>query len=294
MKSLTILTLLLTVAQTPVPILGKTSNGSTHTSADVATPGQKQQNPAAHAPDENQAPAAKTDRGGQSNEDTQHSVTVTQLPPVTISKVGFDWSAFANYLLVLVGFGGIVVAVCTLFAIKKQADLMSESLKVTQRTLVHTQRPRIVVRNFYFSEVRGVGGCYNTMNGLEKGSFATGQFYIVNTGGTRAIVREIFCKPYNGGEALPMKRPYEGTVGIKQDMQLMAGESNVWTFNRQMPLDTADIQDLDSHAKYFHVLGWIGYTDDLGIYRMTHFCRRFEPMKGRFVAVDNPDYEAAD
>lgn len=42
------------------------------------------------------------------------------------------------------------------------------------------------------------------------------------------------------------------------------------------------------------VLGWIGYRDDLGIFRQMGFCRRYESRKDRFVPVDDPDYEYSD
>jgi hypothetical protein len=41
-------------------------------------------------------------------------------------------------------------------------------------------------------------------------------------------------------------------------------------------------------------MGWINYADDLGFVRRTAFCRRFNPESGRFVAVDDPDYEHAE
>jgi hypothetical protein len=42
------------------------------------------------------------------------------------------------------------------------------------------------------------------------------------------------------------------------------------------------------------VLGWIGYTDDIGIYKNMWFCRKYDPSKDRFRPVDDPDYEYAE
>src|SRR5207302_4777762 len=98
------------------------------------------------------------------------------------------------------------------------------------------QRPRIVARVFYFSEVRGVGGVYRNFCGIEAGSSAMGQFYIVNIGGTDARIREIDCRVYIDKE-LPMKRPYEGEIGSQEEQMLKPGQSTVYMFSLMEPVD---------------------------------------------------------
>ena len=106
----------------------------------------------------------------------------------------------------IVGIGAIVAALLTLIAIWRQTV-------ATEKTLVLTQRPQIVVRNFYFSEPKAVGGVYRVPKEIEAGSFGGGQFYIVNRGGTQARIQEIFGTVYIA-RTLPMKRPYEGLEGF--------------------------------------------------------------------------------
>jgi hypothetical protein len=166
---------------------------------------------------------------------------------------------------------------------------------VAKRTLALTQRPRILVRAFYFSKSSGVGGLYSAPSGIEEGSLCDGQFYIQNCRGTDARIREIFSDVYIAN-TLPMKRPYEGREGSKEEKTLMPGTSTFYLFVRAEPLDSQTRLDLTAGGpeRNLYVLGWIGYTDDLGIYRITAFCRRYDTRKRRFIPVDDADYEFAD
>ena len=44
----------------------------------------------------------------------------------------------------------------------------------------------------------------------------------------------------------------------------------------------------------FYLLGWVRYSDELGIEREMGFCRYYDEALMRFVSVKNPDYEYAD
>ena len=175
---------------------------------------------------------------------------------------------------------------------------MERQTDIASQTLALTQRPRIIVRNFHFTQSVGTGGAYHTLSAVEPGSLASGQFYIVNIGGTEALVRELVCKTYisRDGE-LPMKRPYEAEIGNQAVFRIRPGETASRTFASKAPLtdeETRPFFTLDSVAKFF-VLGWVGYTDNLGVYRFTYFCRSYAPIHGgRFAPVSDPDYENAD
>jgi|CZKY01.1.fsa_nt_gi hypothetical protein len=201
----------------------------------------------------------------------------------------------------------VIIAALTGIAIAYQAREMTRSTKemkasteISKKALVLTQRPQIVVRAFYFSEIRGVGGITHVSNRIEAGSFCTGQYYIENCGGTDARIREIYSEVFIA-DKLPMKRPYEGKEGSKEEKILRPGTSTFYLFGRMEPLDDSTAQALNvrreiigAQPKSLYVLGWIGYTDDLGIYRITAFCRRYDIAKDRFVPVDDLDYEYAD
>jgi hypothetical protein len=185
-------------------------------------------------------------------------------------------------------------------AAHRQADIADRAAKaaqdsadVAQKSLVLTQRPRIVVRAFYFSETKGVGGIYYVPNRAEAGSFCQGQFYIVNSGGTRGRLQEVYCEVFID-KRLPMKRPYEGEIGIQQEIILLPGQSIPFLFGRSQPLEADVAGKISTGENSLYVLGRIGYVDDLGIYTDVPFCRRYDPAKDRFVLIEDPDYESGD
>ena len=181
----------------------------------------------------------------------------------------------------------------TLAAITRQAEIMDRQTIATEKTLVLTQRPRITVVAFYFTEIKGVGAVYLDTIGTDPDSPCLGQFYIVNTGGTRARLQEIYCDVFIGS-GLPMKRPYEGKVGIVQEIALEPGQSITHQFSRSQPLDEETSLKIRQNIIYIYIIGRIGYIDDLGIWRDKAFCRKLDRIKDRFVPVDNPDYESQD
>ena len=198
----------------------------------------------------------------------------------------FAPSTWSNWALVIVGLGATVAALLTLRVIWRQTV-------ATEKTLVLTQRPKIVVRNLYFSEPRAVGGVYQVPKEIEAGSFCTGQFYIVNLGGTQATTQEIYSTVFLA-QSLPMKRPYEGLEVSTEKKTFQPGQSVPYLFGLKTPLDEATVKQIFTYQIYLYVLGWIGYTDDLGIWRITAFCRQYDTTVNRFVPVDNRDYENSD
>jgi hypothetical protein len=158
---------------------------------------------------------------------------------------------------------------------------------------VHTQRPKIEVRTFYFAEK------FTTSRrlpfGIEEGSTASGQFYVVNKGGTNGTIEEYLCEVYMG-DTLPAKRPYEGKSRDRENKVLVSGQSEYYFFGLKPgeTLDKATARSLGGMATNLWVLGWIGYRDELRIYRTTRFCRKYDSRAGRFFPVDDIEYESAD
>lgn len=218
------------------------------------------------------------------------------------------WYESPEWVLVIVGAATAGVICWQSWETKRAADAAAESMKAvndqvrildlqtkaTEKTLVLTQRPRIIVRNFYFSELKGTGGILPP-TGVQNGSLCHGQFYIANSGGTNARIQEIDCRIWVDAEdgRLPMKRPYEGQMGTQMNKILAPGQSTPWAFSRERPL-MHQAMNIGTGKTAIYVLGWIGYTDDLGIYRRTCFCRKYDPSTERFRPVDDPDYENAD
>jgi hypothetical protein len=100
---------------------------------------------------------------------------------------------------------------------------------------------------------------------------------MVNTGGTRAIIRESVCRTYIGEWHLPMRRPYEGEQSTRQRQAIQPGESIPFAFAHSGALEADVVKDILASGRLnFFVLGWIRYTDDLNISRFMAFCRMYD------------------
>jgi hypothetical protein len=137
--------LMIVTAQTPVPATGKAPDGRATSTQSPKDTANSQQNPTFETPPttlpkNSDAPALKPNTNQHKSDDTQQSVAVSKLPPVTIAINGIDWGVISNYLLVAVGIGGIVVAICTLCFIRRQAIEMNLQRIVMRRTLIAIRR----------------------------------------------------------------------------------------------------------------------------------------------------------
>ncbi len=314
MNRLFLFAMLLLVTQAPVPVPGQTANSPT------ASSGQTNSQSKGHnAPPE--APMAvvqpvTTAEGQDANRDhtkdnATYAVIVRELPTVTIAKGGFDWATLANYLLVVVGFGGIGVALWTLCFIRKQVGemtlqrgVMQQTLsaikrqaEIADKTIVLQFRPKVIVRGGYVQKW-GEGGL-DTPPGGEVG------FILVNTGGTPAkITDSIAAVNYaktnllDGGVFLgnPTLQPGEEwlcQIELTEDaayaIQLTNDRYAEW---RDDPSEVSTTYRDLGNPLYF--VGYVSYTDDLGLSRSTKFLRRYAPESHSFVTVDDAAHEYVD
>jgi hypothetical protein len=165
-----------------------------------------------------------------------------------------------------------------------------------QRMLVLTQRPKLRVRNVALKYPVPIHGPPPVL--FQPGLPVSGEFYIVNVGGTVARIVEGDCRVYWSGYGLPMERPYEGQEieNPIPPIKLEAGQSHPITFQSRQVMgpEGSDIR-LFAGGLWLYVMGWIEYTDDLDNLRRTAFCREYRrtpgSQLGRFYPVDDPDYE---
>jgi hypothetical protein len=165
-----------------------------------------------------------------------------------------------------------------------------------QRMLVLTQRPRLRVRNVVLRYPVPTHAPPPVL--FQRGVPVSGQFYVVNVGGTVARIVEGDCRVYWTNHGLPMERPYEGQL-IENPMpafKLEAGQSTPIPFQSSQPMgpEGDEIRDFVL-GWWLYVMGWIEYTDDLNNPRRTAFCREYrrvpDTQLGRFFPVNDPDYE---
>ena len=164
----------------------------------------------------------------------------------------------------------------------------------TRRALYLAQRPKLRIRNVVVRPVARFG--YDPTLFLPE-AFVSGQFYIVNVGGTAAQLIEAHSEVYwttPGVHSLPMERPYEGSNPNAPNltMRLQPGESTPLTFSSDKLLGERESDQITQDgALSIYVLGFVAYKDALGIARRTAFCRKYDYARRRFFAVDDPDYE---
>lgn len=176
-----------------------------------------------------------------------------------------------------------------------QFGLLIRAEKLTQKTLVLTQRPRLRVRNVVVRHPQHQA----SPPLFTEGHLLEGQFYVANVGGTPATITEALAVIFQTRSGLPMRRPYEG-----RDANLAVPRGSLAP-GKSFPLlfygDEAIRQGAQAigntqiaQGLRLFVMGWIEYSDDIGVIRRTAFCREFRagPFDdGRFHAINDPDYE---
>jgi hypothetical protein len=176
------------------------------------------------------------------------------------------------------------------------AEAATLEANAAQRMLVLTQRPKLRVRNVVVKYPIPIHRPPFVL--FEPGQPVSGQFYVVNIGGTVARIVVGDCRVYWTEQGLPMERPYEGqeVEMMMPPIKLEAGQSAPINFASRQVMGAEG-----SHIRTFagkwrlYVLGWIEYTDDLNNPRRTAFCREYRQIPGspggRFFPIDDPDYE---
>lgn len=249
-----------------------------------------------------------SDRNKESGNQNVHIVapekTVDRVERV-VSIVGM----ICTIVLAIVGIAGICFGWQSLRAIQRQGVIMIRQSRILQRQantaerqtdllqheFVAVHRPRISVRNFYFHKLKGVGGIPDLPIGIQNGSLFTGQYYVVNIGGSIAQVVEIDCSVWDEEEdgPLPMRRPYEGRVGTPMNVDLHPGQSIIGIFSKRTPFSGNAMARAIGRLKIF-VVGKVVYKDEVGIRRQVGFCRMYDPTRDRFVPIEDIDYEYSD
>ncbi len=175
-------------------------------------------------------------------------------------------------------------------ATKDAANAAVESNKINRDLFISSNRPKLRVRNVVIKRPKGRFGYTDKV--LQAGHLVGGQLYVSNIGGTAARVAESYGTVVCIQRDLPMERPYEGHAGnwlVPPDSILADGPSIPGTFQSPDVLSKEEVAGIEAGSHRLFVMGWIEYRDERSVLRRTAFCREFR--QGRFVIVDNPDYE---
>lgn len=195
--------------------------------------------------------------------------------------LAFGPSTWSNWALALFASGATLIALRTLKAIRKQAQIAND-------TLILSNRPRIKVRRFVIKP----------WNEFWWELPIAIECQVVNAGGTDAFIVESNCTisaRREAPDALPMLPPYSDQLDsfkIKEGV-LPAGLALMYQSSTTILHSRHD--DLVAQGQInLYAFGYISYKDQRGNLYRTGFCRRYNYSKKRFEIVENPDYEHTD
>jgi hypothetical protein len=134
-----VLSILLALVQTLPPVPRQAANNSAGTSCRIQSQISPNKTPPAQSPppvNANAAPSHDANRSEQGTDNSQHSISVSKLPPVTVVTTKRDWADWGYWVFsgLLVVVGGLQVWLLrrTLGAIQRQADLMERQTVATE------------------------------------------------------------------------------------------------------------------------------------------------------------------
>lgn len=209
----------------------------------------------------------------------------------------------AAFWIFLDAHGGAVTAIATVFiaaftvvlafVTRRQSIIAANARELAADEFIASHRPRLRVRNIVITNQDSWSERGHDY--FPVGNAIAGQFYVSNVGGSDATIIETrfqFIWPPDG--RLPMRRPYEGEDGNTSvlPLKLAPGESGNGMIPRGVGRDgeNPDFHTVSGESGWrLYAMGWVIYEDGREVRRRTAFCRVFQ--NGRFVAVNDPDYD---
>jgi hypothetical protein len=197
--------------------------------------------------------------------------------------------------LVLVGGGQVLVLVRQTGILNGSLVETKKATHLTRESLILTQRPKLIVRHVVVRNTDGerlldVSPVAATAIILEAHG---GRLDVVNVGGSRAHLTK-YHSEMSRGEQLPMVPPYDGKAGTDLDLTLAPGMRSYIAFPTERYRHGVSMVREEQGMRYFWLLGWIEYKDDIGNVRQTGFCRKWSNDHQRFMPTDDVYYEYAD
>jgi hypothetical protein len=173
---------------------------------------------------------------------------------------------------------------------EEQMRITRDSLHLAKEEFIATHRPRLIVRSVTLLPPR------HPSLPIEPGEPIQIEWAVVNVGNTPAKIIEGNATHLVGGQSFNARTPYSSERNNMTGIALIPG--GAYTFVLQA--DGVDVQNpaqldiISRGGMVIYFFGFIMYQDDIGNVRRTAFCRRYDPIVGRFRLVDDPDYEYTD
>ena len=213
--------------------------------------------------------------------------------------INASWTDLAAIITGLIFLQWVVMSVGTYFLYKMFAEgrkasdsfrdtlrLSRQAFELARQSLILNRPPKLVIRSVEVRPRPYASG--EPFHVFPPDSTVECRFLVRNIGASRATVLysavTLFLIPHS--EPLPMVSPLNGVAPndpIIPNMHLKPGEVTFGIFVRRTTNEeSASVNDL-------YVLGWVDYVDEFGNLKHTSFCRLY--VRGRFVPVEDPDYE---
>lgn len=291
---------LLFITQASVPVPRQTSDRPATSSSQANT--QSKGNNAPPAPSVAVVQPVTTPEGQYANRDhtkdnATHTVIVRELPTVTIAKGGFDWATLANCLLVVVGFGGIGVALWTLCFIRQQVGEMTLQRGVMQQTLLSIDKQAtlmekqtgILERSVAAAEVsaKAAQSSVDAMISKERARItveidsitfnpAAINFTVTCFGPTPAFVMTSWANARKSNSQNSSETGVNSPVELPSVFTESQPQRTAYIMNTAFALGKvvfteAEIGDLDAGNLFIHFSGAIHYRDVFDVERETVF-----------------------
>ena len=187
--------------------------------------------------------------------------------------------AFFTFCLIVVGYW--------------QSRQLSKTVDAMRDNFLSTHRPKIRVKHLVPNPE------------IESGKPINVKLVIVNVGVTEAFVKELAIKSLilPSSKKLPPRPQYSGGIARLDPGRLESGVTiPLKEVTIHDPLTDAEHAAIRGGSQKLYCYGYIRYEDARKRIRDTAFCRAWEPSvgvgalsePGRFVNVDDPDYEYQD
>lgn len=285
-----ILTVFLTVPQTSSPTPRQAPDSSASTRGNVQNQAKPENKPADLSPpsvDQNQTQTAETHGNKQRNNDAEQPVTVSKLPPVSITK---DWTdrfywLFSGLLVVIGGFQ-IWLLVRQLKIIDRQADIAQK--QETQMVQAGLQTERIIaqMKDTTLKELRAYVGVSRIRLDISDERLPTGAVEVQNFGRTPAYnVRHwtgICPQSYPLTSPLPESSATSFSVAV---IHPNVKNVSAVTLKKRLPEGIL----IGTRLLSIYIYGEVTYEDAFGNERHTKFRFFYGGTEPTYTYRDSPD-----
>lgn len=186
-----------------------------------------------------------------------------------------DWAAIATIVIA-------IFTCCLWYSTDKLWKATKESIKLGSDEIILSHPPKLRVHSVSFDlGVRSLPSQGISGRGSEI------QCRINNIGGSDAEITEstFGIKEF---EILPQVLPY-GENYLTPERTIAPGGHTIGKVSPDELIEDSLINNRYDKKIYF--FGYIDYLDKIGTRRRAAFCRKYNPITGRFTAVEDDDYE---